>query len=74
MVTVGGMAQDPFLFFVEGIHGSPSERDSRTKIGRKGGQFHVLPRSSWCTLPTGFNEVPRSLAKIRMFCGVLATL
>ena len=74
MVTVGSMAQDPFLFFVKGVHGPPSKRDPRTKIARKGGEVHVLPRSAWCTLTTGFNQVPGSLPQIRMFCDVLAAL
>jgi hypothetical protein len=27
MVAVGGMAHDPFVFFVEGVHGRPGECD-----------------------------------------------
>jgi hypothetical protein len=32
VVAVGGMAQDPFVFFVEGVHGRPSERDPRLQL------------------------------------------
>ena len=27
VVAVGGMAKDPFVFFVEGVHGRPCERN-----------------------------------------------
>jgi hypothetical protein len=74
MVTVGSMAQDAFLFFEEGVHGPPSKRDPPTKIARKGGEVHVLPRSARRTLITGFNEEPGSLPQIGMFRDVLAAL
>ena len=40
------MAHNSFVFFVESIHGPPSERDACLQFARVGGQVGVLPRPS----------------------------
>jgi len=44
VVGVSGMAHDSFVFFVESIHGPPSECDACLYFARMGGQVGVLPR------------------------------
>src|SRR5258708_1905424 len=39
VVAVGGMAQDPFVFFVKSLHGRPGECDPCLQLTRVGGQF-----------------------------------
>ena len=46
VVAVSGMARDPFVFFVERIHGLPGERHPSLQFARVGRQPGVLPRSS----------------------------
>src|SRR5260370_6290726 len=58
VVAVGGMAHDPFVFFVEGVHGGPGERDPSLQVARVGGQLDVLPRPSRRALPGGPGRVP----------------
>src|SRR5262249_65711 len=58
VVAVCGMAQDPFVFFVEGIHGRPGERDPRLKLARIGGQFDVLPPPSRRALLARPDSIP----------------
>ena len=45
-----GMAHDPFILFVEGIHGWPGECDPCLQLARVGGQVDVLPRRSGCAI------------------------
>jgi hypothetical protein len=58
VVTVRGMAQNPFVFFVEGIHGRPGKRDPRLQLARVGGKIHVLPGPSRRTLLARPDGVP----------------
>src|SRR5262249_12503800 len=43
VVAVSGMAHDSFVFFVEGVHGPPGERDACLQFACVGGQTGVLP-------------------------------
>src|SRR5438132_12634000 len=43
MVAVGGMAHDPFVVFLEGIHGRPSKCDSRSQAGSIARELPALP-------------------------------
>lgn len=44
MVATGSTAQDPLVFFVEGVHGLPGECDPLPKVSCVGGRVDVLPR------------------------------
>jgi hypothetical protein len=46
VVGVSGMPQNSFIFFIEGVHGPPGERDARLQFARVGGQTGVLPGAS----------------------------
>src|SRR5206468_2044448 len=46
VVAVGSVAQDPFVFFIEGVHGGPGERDPSVQFARVGRQVDVLPCAS----------------------------
>jgi hypothetical protein len=74
MVAIGSMAQDPFVFFVEGVHRPPGKRDSFPQLACVGRQVDVLPRGSRCVLPTCRDGVPRRKPEIGMPGGVLAAL
>ena len=59
VVGVSGMADDSFVFFVEGVHGPPGERDACLQFACVGGQAGVLPRSSLrCVLLACADAVP----------------
>src|SRR5260370_34669859 len=45
VVAVSGMAHDPFVRFVESVHGPPGERDACLQFARVGGQAGVLRRT-----------------------------
>ena len=60
------MADDPFVFFVEGVHGRPCERDSCLQFAGVSGQFNMLPRSSRRAVVTHANGVPGSEAEVVM--------
>jgi hypothetical protein len=65
------MAQDPFVFFIEGAHGPPSERDPRPQLVCVGRQVDVLPRCSRGALLARFDRVPGRRPEVRMPGGVL---
>ena len=46
VIAVGGMAHDPFVFFVERVHGLPGERDPSLQFARVVRQPGMLPRPS----------------------------
>jgi hypothetical protein len=45
------MPQNSFIFFIEGVHGPPGERDARLQFARVGGQTGVLPGASRRDVP-----------------------
>src|SRR5215468_10226782 len=74
MVTVSGMAKDPFVFFVKGVHGHPSERDAFLEFTRVGRELHVLPCPSLRALLSRSDAVPRRESEVRMTRCVLGAL
>ena len=71
VVVIGGMAHDPFVFFVESIHGRPSESDPCLQIARVGGQVGVLPCPSRRDLLVHPDGVPGREPKIGVLGGML---
>src|ERR1700757_1330428 len=65
MVAVGGMTPDPFVFFVEGVHGWPGKRNPLPQLARVSGQVDVLPRPSWSTLLAHPDGVPGGEPEVR---------
>ena len=68
------MAHDPFVFFVEGVHARPGERDKSLQLARVGGEVDVLPCPSRRTLPARLNRVPECEPKIGMVALMLGAL
>src|SRR5262245_15280038 len=58
VIAVGSMAQDPFVFFVQGVHGRPCECDPPLQLACIGGQVHVLPCPSCRALLACSDAVP----------------
>src|SRR5262245_23189834 len=71
VVAIGGMAQNPFVFFVEGVHRRPSERYAPLQYLRIGWQLCVLPRSSWRGFLIRLDDVPGSEAEVCVRGGML---
>jgi hypothetical protein len=46
VITVSGMADNPFVFLVKSVHGWPGERYPFLQFACKDGQVDVLPRRS----------------------------
>jgi hypothetical protein len=65
------MAHDPFVFFVESVHGGPCERDAPFEFTCAVWQFDVLPGASRRTLIACAYCVPAREAKVAMPSGVL---
>jgi hypothetical protein len=65
--AVGGMAHDPFVFFVESVHGRPCERDPCPQVARVGWQIdaHVVSLSECAPLPLINNHEKLSLCLFR---------
>src|SRR5262244_580999 len=74
MVAVGGMAGNPFVLFVEGIHGVPSERNPSLQSACVRGQVDVSPRSPGRALLACLNGIPGSGPKIEVPRGVVGRL
>src|SRR5213594_2156024 len=74
VVTVGGMAKDPFVFFVEGVHGRPGERDPLLELTRVDRQVHVLPCPSLRALLTRSDGEPGCESEVGMARGVIGAL
>src|SRR5215470_2678011 len=72
MVGIGSMAQDPFVLFVEGVHGPPSESDPFLQLACIGGQVDVSPRRSRGALSVRSHGVPRRTSEVGVLGGVLA--
>src|SRR4029450_4961225 len=68
------MAEDSFVFFVEGIHGPPSEGDPLLQFARVARQIDMLPRRSRRMLSTRFDAVPGRSAEVGVPGGVPVTL
>src|SRR6266852_9453774 len=74
MVAVGGMAHDPFVFFVESLHGRPGECNPSLQLARVRGQVDVSPCPSRCALLARLNGIPGREPKIGMPGRMLAVL
>src|SRR5262249_55714786 len=74
VVAIGGMAQDPFVFFVEGLHGRPGERDACLQLARVGRQVDVLPRPPRRTLLASPDCVPAREPEIGVPGGMFSAL
>ena len=46
VIGVGGVAEDPLVFLVEGVHRMPGERDRSRRIRRNAGSCRVFPRAA----------------------------
>src|SRR5262249_29186253 len=71
VVVVSGMAHDPFVFFVEGVHGPPGEREACLQFARVGGQAGVLPRPSRRDVLARPDAVPGREPEIGVLGGVV---
>jgi hypothetical protein len=70
VVRVGGVADDPVIFLVEGVHRPPAERDPFLQLARVVGQFGVLPgRPVLAPLP-GPDGVPGGRPEVPVLGGV----
>ena len=65
------MTDDPFVFFIKGIHRPPGERDARLQFARVSGQAGVLPRPSRHDVLAGANAVPGREPEIGVLGGML---
>src|SRR5215470_3049374 len=74
VVAVGGMAQDPFVLFIESVHGRPGERHSCLQFACVGRQVDVLPCSARHASPAGLDLVPGREPEVGVLCGVLRAL
>jgi hypothetical protein len=52
MIGIGGMADDPLVFLVEGVHGPPSERDPPLRFARVVGQSGLCQAARWALRPS----------------------
>src|SRR5207249_197520 len=74
VVTVSGMAHDPFIFLIKSVHRWPSERYSCPQLVRVYGQLNVLPRSSRSTLLVCPDGVPGCESEVGVPSGMLTAL
>src|SRR6185437_9842359 len=58
VVGVGSMADDPLVFFVEGLHRPPRERHPALQLAGVVGQLGVLPGGSRLAVLAGLDGVP----------------
>src|SRR6516225_4251719 len=72
VIIVCGMAQDPFVFFVEGVHGTPGKCDPLSQLACIRGQVDMLPGRTRRVLSTCLDGVPLRKPEVRMMGGVLA--
>src|SRR5262249_53360442 len=73
MVTVRGMTDDSFVFFVESIHGRPGKGYSSLQVAPVVRQADMLPRSSRCVLLTRSNDIPGRKSEFVVLSGVVGT-
>src|SRR5258708_10623373 len=75
VVAVSCMAHDPFVFFIESVHGPPAERDACLQFARMGGQAGVLPPPSRRDLLlVRPDAVPGREAQIEALVGMLSAV
>src|SRR5262249_18604133 len=74
MVAVGGMPSDPFILFVEGVHGGPCECNPHLQLARIRRQVDVSPRSSVRVLLAGPDGIPRRESQVGMLARVMGVL
>jgi len=74
VIAVGGVAQDSFVFFEEGIHGRPGEGDALLQFNRVGRQFDVLPGALRSALSAGLDGVPGSEPEVAVAGAVFGAL
>ena len=74
VVGIGGVADDPLVFFVEGVHGPPRERDPPLQLAGVAGQLGVLPGRAGFALRPGPDGVPGRRPEIPVLGGLLARL
>src|SRR5262249_36498342 len=74
VVAVSSVAENPFVFFVKGIHGRPGERDPLMEFTRVDRQVPVLPCPSLRTPLTRMDGVPSRQSEVGMARGVLCAL
>src|SRR5262249_18234499 len=74
VVAVSCMAYDPFVLFVECIHGWPRERNPCPQLACVGGQFDVLPCCSGRALLSRPDGIPGCEPKVGMMVLVLGNL
>ena len=71
MVGIRGMAEDTLVFFVEGVHGPPGERNVSLQFAGVRGQAGVMPRPSRRdVLLVRGDDVPGSEPEIGVLGGV----
>src|SRR5262245_51533520 len=58
VVAVRGVAEDPFVFFIKGLHGVPRKGDPRLQLLCVPGQLEMLPGSSRRAVLAHANGVP----------------
>src|SRR5262249_51351641 len=71
VIAVSGMAENPFVFFVKGVHGRPRERDPRLQLARVVRQVDVLPCPSRRALLACSDNVPGSESEVGVPRGVV---
>src|SRR5215467_11897093 len=71
VVAVSGMAENPFVFFVKGVHGRPGERDPRLQLARVVRQVDVLPCPSRSALLACSDDVPGGESEVGVPRGVV---
>src|SRR5262245_37400629 len=74
VVAVGGMAQDPFVLFVERIHGVPGECNACLQLARVRGQVDVSPCSSGRAVLACLDGIPGCEPKIGMVARMFGPL
>jgi len=74
VVRVGGMADDPLVFFVEGLHRPPRERHPALQFAGVIGQLGVLPGGARLGVLAGPDGVPGRRPEVRVPGGMPAGL
>jgi hypothetical protein len=64
VVGIGGMADDPLVFFVEGLHRPPRERHPALQFAGIVGQFGVLPGGARLAVLAGLDGVPGGRSEV----------
>jgi len=74
VVGIGGVADDPLVLLVEGVHGPPRERHPPLQFAGVAGQVGVLPCHARPAVLAGADGVPGGKAEVTVPGGVLAGL